>query len=158
MDLMPPAKHPWLLTNPRTRRRDVSTTNELVERYVGIWNESDPEKRREGIAGIWTEDAMHILEPPQQVQEIAGTLKVEATFQARGHAELEDRVGRAYEEFIADGENTFRAQGEGARIGDVVKFRWEMVTKSGDVAGVGLEFVRLAPDGRIQTDYQFIEG
>jgi hypothetical protein len=33
-----------------------------------------------------------------------------------------------------------------------------MVTTAGEVAGVGLEFVVLAPDGRIQADYQFIEG
>jgi hypothetical protein len=32
-----------------------------------------------------------------------------------------------------------------------------MVSKSGDVAGVGLEFLLIAPDGRIRTDYQFIE-
>jgi hypothetical protein len=29
---------------------------------------------------------------------------------------------------------------------------------SGEVAGVGLEFVLLDADGRIRTDYQFIEG
>jgi hypothetical protein len=135
----------------------MRTTKELVESYAAIWNEPDADRRRKGIAEIWTENAVHILEPPQQVREVAATLKVEATFQARGHAELEERVGRAYEEFIADGENTFRAQDEGARIGDAVKFRWEMVTKGGEIAGVGLEFVTLAADGRIQTDYQFIE-
>jgi hypothetical protein len=135
----------------------MSTTKELAENYVAIWNEPDPERRRRGIAEIWTEDAVHILEPPEQVREAAAALKTEATFQVRGHAELEERVGRAYEEFIAGGENTFRARDEGARIGNVVKFRWEMVTKAGEVAGVGLEFVTLAADGRIETDYQFIE-
>jgi hypothetical protein len=135
----------------------MSTTKDLAENYVAIWNEPNPERRRRGIAEIWTEDAVHILEPPEQVREAAAALKTEATFQVRGHAELEERVGRAYEEFIAGGENTFRAQDAGARIGNVVKFRWEMVTKAGDVAGVGLEFVTLAADGRIETDYQFIE-
>jgi hypothetical protein len=53
--------------------------------------------------------------------------------------------------------NTFRARDDGARVGDAVKFRWEMVTSSGEVAGVGLEFVLLDADGRIGTDYQFIE-
>lgn len=32
-----------------------------------------------------------------------------------------------------------------------------MVAASGAVAGAGVEFVTLAPDGRIQADYQFIE-
>jgi hypothetical protein len=35
---------------------------------------------------------------------------------------------------------------------------WEMVSKHREVAGVGLEFLVLAPDGRIRRDYQFIEG
>ena len=37
-------------------------------------------------------------------------------------------------------------------------FNWEMVRKgTGDVAGVGLEFLVLGADGRIRIDYQFIE-
>jgi hypothetical protein len=32
-----------------------------------------------------------------------------------------------------------------------------MVSASGEVAGVGLEFVVLDADGRIRMDYQFIE-
>jgi hypothetical protein len=44
------------------------------------------------------------------------------------------------------------------RLRDVVKFRWEMVGKAtGEVAGVGLEFLVLDEEGRIRTDYQFIE-
>jgi hypothetical protein len=42
-------------------------------------------------------------------------------------------------------------------VADAVKFRWEMVSASGEVAGVGLEFLVLAGDGRIVRDYQFIE-
>jgi len=42
-------------------------------------------------------------------------------------------------------------------LGDVVKFNWEMVSTSGEVVGVGLEFMILAADGRIRMDYQFIE-
>jgi hypothetical protein len=32
-----------------------------------------------------------------------------------------------------------------------------MVSADGQVAGVGLEFLILGPDGRIRRDYQFIE-
>ena len=136
----------------------MNKLKELVDRYAAIWNESDADRRRQGVAELWSEDAVHILQPPQQVQEAAANLNVTPTFQARGHAELEARVTRAYEEFVAKGGNSFRAQDRGARLADVVKFRWEMVTDSGEVAGVGLEFVVLGADGRIQADYQFIEG
>jgi hypothetical protein len=33
-----------------------------------------------------------------------------------------------------------------------------MVSEDGELAGVGLEFLVLAYDGRIRRDYQFIEG
>jgi hypothetical protein len=78
--------------------------------------------------------------------------------EARGHDALESRVTRAYEEFVAPGTFVFRSRGDADRLHDVVKFRWEMVSRdSGDVAAVGLEFLVLGPDGRIVSDYQFIE-
>ena len=52
---------------------------------------------------------------------------------------------------------SFRARDDAARIGDAVEWRWEGVSPDGEIVGVGLELVLLAPDGRIQTDYQFIE-
>jgi hypothetical protein len=46
----------------------------------------------------------------------------------------------------------------GERLRDVVKFRWKMVsTKDGAVAGLGLEFLVIDAEGRIRSDYQFIE-
>ena len=130
---------------------------QLVERYAAVWNEPDAERRRQGVTALWTEDALHLLQPPEAVRQAAAALAVESTFQARGHRELQERVARAYREFVAPGEYTFRARQDAARLGDVVKFRWEMVARSGEVAAVGLEFVTLAADGRIRTDHQFIE-
>jgi hypothetical protein len=80
-----------------------------------------------------------------------------AWLEARGHAALEARATSAHEEFIAAGEFSFRRRDNVARLGDVVKFNWEMVSKSGEIAGVGLEFLVLDPDGRIRSDCQFIE-
>ena len=58
---------------------------------------------------------------------------------------------------MATGQMSFRARDDAARIGDAVKWHWEGVSPDGEIVGVGLELVLLAPDGRIQTDYQFIE-
>jgi hypothetical protein len=66
-------------------------------------------------------------------------------------------VQKAYEQFVSGGEFAFRRLPNAERLGDVVKFNWEMVSKTGDVAAVGLEFLPLGPDGRIVRDYQFIE-
>lgn len=135
----------------------MSNVGTLVDRYVAIWNEPDAGRRRQAVAGLWSEDGLHLLQPPQSTRDAAGALAVDAVFQARGHEELEARVTRAYEEFVASGGYSFRSRGEGTRLGDAVKFRWEMVSGSGDVAGVGLEFLILSADGRIRIDYQFIE-
>ena len=141
----------------------MDNVKELVDRYTAIWNEPDPDRRRQGVAQLWSEDAVQILEPPQEAREAAASLEVTPTFQARGHRELEARVTRAYEEFVATTGNIFRPQAHeirpqdhGTRLADVVTFRWEMVTDAGEVAAGGLEFVVLGADGRIQTDYQFI--
>lgn len=135
----------------------MSELQSLVDRYVAIWNEPSAERRRRAVAELWTEDALHLLLPPEATRVAAAALSVEAVFQSRGHRELESRVTRAYEEFVAGGEFSFRSRNDGQRLNDVVKFRWEMVSKKGEVAGVGLEILMLAADGRVRADYQFIE-
>lgn len=135
----------------------MTREHELVERYAAIWNEAGEERRRAMVRDLWTEDALHVFQPPQEVLDAAAALKVTGIFQARGHAELEDRVGRAYEEFVAPGAFSFRSAGEAKRVADALRFSWEMVGADGTVAATGLEFVLLAADGRIRLDYQFIE-
>jgi hypothetical protein len=39
----------------------------------------------------------------------------------------------------------------------VVKFHWDALSPDGAVAAVGLVFLVLAADGRIERDYTFIE-
>jgi hypothetical protein len=54
-----------------------------------------------------------------------------------------------------------RRRGEhgGGRLGDVVKFNWEMVrTRDSETVATGLEFLILDGERRIKLDYQFIEG
>ncbi|HEX9539361.1 MAG TPA: hypothetical protein VGA04_14440 [Streptosporangiaceae bacterium] len=132
---------------------------ELAGRYVAVWNEPDAEPRRKAIHDLWTEDGAHILQPPQEIRTLAAGLGFTSTLEARGHDALEVRVTRAYEEFVAPGKFAFKLRDNADRLGNVVKFNWEMVPSSGgEVAGVGLEILVLDEQGRIVTDYQFIEG
>ena len=65
---------------------------------------------------------------------------------------------RAYDDFVAPGSYIFKPRDNADRLGNVVKFAWEMVPTDGsEVAGVGLEILIFPEDGRIKTDYQFIE-
>lgn len=144
-----------------TEEEPMTDPQDLVDRYVAVWSEPDPGRRRSAIAELWSEDGVHVLQPPQEIRQAAAALGITANFEARGHNALEARVTRSYEEFVAPGEFTFRARDNAARLHDVVKFNWEMVpTGGGEPAGVGLEILEilvLDRDGRIRIDYQFIE-
>ena len=132
---------------------------ELAGRYAAVWNERDPELRRKSVQALWAEDGVHALLPPEELRDAAVRLGfATATLEARGHEELEERVTRAHDEFVATGEFTFRAAPESAQqLNDVVTFRWESVrNEGGEVTGGGLEFVVVAEDGRIMRDYQFV--
>jgi hypothetical protein len=133
--------------------------DELFDEYVALWNEQDAKRRRERVIELWAPDARQVLKPPVELTDVASGLGMTATLEARGHDQLENRVTRAYEEFVAAGGYEFRRRGEAERLEHVVKFRWEMVPAGGGaVAGVGLEILILDRDGRIGTAYQFIEG
>jgi hypothetical protein len=140
------------------KERRMNLANELCDRYVAVWNEGDRERRRAMVAELWSADGEHLLVPPQDVRESAAGMRMASVFEVRGHRELEARITDAHERFIASGEYGFRRRDDAERLRDVVKFRWEMVsTEDGSVAGVGLEFLVIDAEGRIRTDYQFIE-
>jgi ribosomal protein L27 len=137
----------------------TTQTIDLAERYVAMWNEKDPAAGRGAIRELWTEDAAHILQPPQEMRDTAATIGFFApTLEARGRAALEARVKRAHDEFVASGEYLFRPRGDTVQLGDVVKFGWDMIAVAGgQPAGAGVEFVILDVYGQIRADYQFIE-
>lgn len=134
--------------------------NDLTERYVAVWSESDKERRHAAVRELWAAEAVHVLQPPQEMRQAAAGLGFDRlVLEARGHDALEVRVTRAYEEFVAPGAFVFRSRGDADRLHNVVKFRWEMVPRAGgEAAGTGLEILLLGADGRIVSDYQFIEG
>jgi hypothetical protein len=136
---------------------NVNDPHELAQRYTEVWMEPDDDRRRKAIAELWSEDAIHVLQPTQEVYAAAAERAVNPTWQVRGHDELEARVASAYEDFVASGQMTFRLRGGARRLGDAVTWSWEGVSPDGEVLGTGLEFVTLAADGRIATDYQFVE-
>src|ERR671923_1011026 len=122
-------------------RMNFNDPNELAERYTAVWMEPDGERRRKAIAEVWSEDAIHVLQPTQEVYEAAAERAVNPTWQVRGRDELEARVTKAYEDFVASGQMLFRPRGGAQRLGDVVTWRWEAVSPDGEVLAAGLEFV-----------------
>ena len=130
---------------------------QLAQRYVAVWSEPDRATRREAIEQLWAPDGAHVLHPPVEIRDAATALGfVHTTLVARGYDEIEARVTRAYDEFVAPGEYRFRSSGQAVRLHDIVKFRWEMVqVGGGEAVGGGVDVFVLDADGRVRTDYQF---
>ncbi len=117
-------------------------TEELVARYVAVWNEPDESRRRGAITEIWSEDGAHFT----------------PSLEARGYAALERRIARTYERYVGTGEHIFAPLENIDAHHGTVKFNWAMkTTRDGDVVAVGFDFLILDSDGRIRTDYQFVE-
>jgi hypothetical protein len=139
---------------------EISSRNaaELAEKYVALWNESDPGRRRRTVTGLWKEDGRHFLQPPQEIRAIAAQpgIAMTAILEARGYEEIEARAASAYEHWVGSEGLSFRGRDDADRLADVVKLHWEAVAKDGTVFGVGLSFLVLAGDGRIERDYTFI--
>src|ERR671925_604496 len=131
---------------------------ELAEKYVALWNEPDADRRRRMIGKLWAEDGRHILKPPQEIRAIAAQpgIAMTAILEARGYEEIEARAASAYEHWVGSEGLSFRGRDDADRIADVVKLHWEAVAKDGTVFAVGLSFLVLAADGRIERDYTFL--
>jgi hypothetical protein len=133
-------------------------TETLAEKYMALWNEPDADRRRRMIAELWTEDGRHILQPPEEIRVTAAQpgIGLTAILEARGYEQIEARVASAYEHWVGSEGLSFRGRDDAQRLGDVVKFHWEAVAKDGTVFAVGLNFLVLAADGRIERDYTFV--
>jgi hypothetical protein len=136
------------------------TETQLAEKYIALWNEPDAERRRRTIAELWTEDGRHILQPPQEIREIAAQpgIGLSAVLEARGHEEIEARATSAYEHWVGSEGMSFRGRDDADRLGDIVKLHWEAVASDGTVFAVGLNVLVVAADGRIERDYAFVVG
>ena len=125
----------------------MTDINVFVDRYLNVWNESDPEKRRATIRELWQADARHLAR----------------TLEAVGHDGIETRVANAYQKWVKEKGNIFRLRDGVDGHHDTIKLRWEMLPagdrhkKGGEVISIGFDFLVLGSDGRIRTGYQFIE-
>jgi hypothetical protein len=139
---------------------EIRTTEaeRLADLYLALWNEPDADRRRRMIAELWMEDGRHFLQPPQEIRGIAAQpgIGLTAILEARGYEEIQARVVSAYEHWVGSEGLTFRRR-DAERLGDVVKFHWEALDNAGETFAVGLHFLVLAADGRIDRDYTFVE-
>lgn len=111
---------------------------ELIDRYLSGWNETDPERRRELIAAAWSE---------------AGSY-ADPVLSATGHAELDGMLAAVQARFPG-----FRIRQTGApdAFGNRFRFTWELGPEGAEAPIAGTDFGMVAADGRLQSITGFFD-
>src|SRR5262244_2429559 len=99
----------------------MSEFNDLVERYIAVWNEVDPDRRQRLIAETFSEGASYI--DPLMASE--------------GHAAINGMVRAVQERFPG---YRFRRAGTVEGHHDRIRFHWELATEEGPVVAKGTDF------------------
>jgi hypothetical protein len=112
----------------------MSEFNDLVERYIAVWNENDPDRRQRLIAETFSEGASY----------------VDPLMASEGHAAINGMVRAVQERFL------FRRAGVVDGHHDRVRFCWELATEGGPVVAKGTDFATVA-GARMTTVTGFID-
>jgi hypothetical protein len=116
----------------------MSEYEKLVERYIEVWNETDPAARRAAIDALFTEDVTFV-DPMSAV---------------RGQAEVDWMIGGVQAQFPG-----FVISRLGAVDGhhDQARFGWEMGLPGQDAPVAGFDVVTVAGDGRVNQVLGFLD-
>jgi len=116
----------------------MSDSKQIVDRYIAMWNETDPDRRRELVAQTVTEDASY-LDPLMAGDGIDG---------------ISEMIAGAQQQF--PGHRFALVAGPDSHH-DRVRFTWSLAASSGDPAAIGIDFVTVAEDGRMRAITGFLE-
>ncbi len=117
---------------------DAPSPEAIADRYVVSWNETDPARRRAGIAAAWAEAGTY-RDPVMASDGPAGIDAMLAGVQARFPGFVLKRTSRV------DAHN------------GALRFSWSLGPASGPSAVEGVDFCTLAPDGRLASVVGFID-
>lgn len=110
----------------------------LIERYLQIWNEREPARRRAAIDEVWTEDARY----------------VDPLVVAEGHTAIDDTVAAVQHQFAG---LAFRLGGPVDAHHDVARFTWELGPDGGEPVVIGFDVAVRADDGRLSAVHGFLD-
>jgi SnoaL-like protein len=117
----------------------TSDLNSLVHRYIDAWNETDAQRRRELVAGTWSDDGTY----------------VDPLMTGAGHDSIATMIALAQERFPGHRfELSFGPDG----YSDQVRFAWRLYAPDGgEPVATGVDFGTLAEDGRLRSVTGFLE-
>ena len=115
----------------------MSKLNQLADRYIAMWNETDAGRRRDLIAAIWTADGAY----------------VDPMVQSNGHAGIDALVTAVQERFP---EHRFARTSDVDSHHDRIRFSWTLSPAAGAAIVEGVDFGTIAGD-RLQSITGFFD-
>lgn len=119
------------------RDQDREGVEQIVDRYIAAWNETDPERRRELIARTWTAEGRY-LDPL-----MAGD----------GHDGIDAMIAGVQSQFPG---YRFRRTGDIDAHHDRIRFAWQLGPEGGLPLAGGLD-VGVIADGRLAAITGFLD-
>lgn len=110
---------------------------ELATRYIALWNETDPKRRRALLAESWTEDATY----------------ADPLIQRAGHSEINDLIATVQARFPGF---RFALAGPVDGHGQHLRFSWTLGPDGGAPVIEGTDFAR-AEAGRLKAVTGFLD-
>jgi hypothetical protein len=122
-----------------TQTENTTSIEQMVDGYFAMWNEQDAVERRAVIAQTWSDDARY----------------VDPMFEADSRDGLDALVAGVHQQFPG---HEFRLVGAIDAHHDCARWGWELVPVDGGApVAAGVDFARLAADGRLQSVTGFFQ-
>lgn len=116
--------------------------NEFANRYVAVWNETDPSARRQRVIELYAPDATYVFYRRDPVQ---------------GHQAILDQLAYTHEVYDPMG-YVFRSAHNAIGHHNLIRLNWVMVAEAtGELEMCGQDVIVLDGEGRVHADYQFLD-
>ncbi|HEY2265642.1 MAG TPA: nuclear transport factor 2 family protein [Streptosporangiaceae bacterium] len=113
--------------------------NEIVERYLAAWNETDAVKRRSLVDGVWAADASY----------------TDPLADAHGRPEIDGLIGAVQQQFPGF---VFTLGGAVDAHHDQARFSWHLgPAGAAEPVVIGFDVAILDGDGQIRSVYGFLD-
>jgi SnoaL-like domain len=116
----------------------MSDFTEIAEKYIAMWNETDPPARRALIGEVWSENGRYV-DPLAAVT---------------GHDEIDALVAGAQAQFPG---MTFRLASAVDAHHDQARFTWELGPDGAEAPVVGFDVAQRDGDGRLALVLGFLD-
>lgn len=116
----------------------MSSINELIDRYITIWNETDANRRSKLISETWTESSSY----------------VDPVVSGEGQSGINAMIQGVQTQFPG---HQFRLVSDIESHHDRVRFQWELTPEGGPAIVRGTDFGIVAGDGRLQAITGFFD-